>query len=75
MDIQCRFVIQTTAEMFTTMDYFNTLLVYIYIYREWMWSSGLRALDVRLSEWCCSVSMVWVKISSREEQKFDSSKI
>jgi hypothetical protein len=21
-----------------------------------------RALDVRLSEWCCSVSMVWVKI-------------
>ena len=21
-----------------------------------------RALDVRLSEWCCSVSMVWVQI-------------
>ena len=34
-----------------------------------------RALDVRLREWCCSVSMVWVKIPSREEQKFDSSKI
>jgi hypothetical protein len=34
-----------------------------------------RALDVRLSEWCCSVTMVWVQISSREEQKFDSSKI
>ena len=34
-----------------------------------------RALDVRLSEWCCSVSMVWVHIPSREEQKFDSSKI
>jgi hypothetical protein len=33
-----------------------------------------RALDVRLSEWCCSVSMVWVQIPSREEQKFDSSK-
>jgi hypothetical protein len=31
-----------------------------------------RALDVRLSEWCCSVSMVWVQIPSREEQKFDS---
>jgi hypothetical protein len=30
-----------------------------------------RALDVRLSEWCCSVSMVWVQIRSREEQKFD----
>jgi hypothetical protein len=36
------------------------------------WSS---ALDVWLSEWCCSVSMVWVQIPSREEQKFDSSKI
>ena len=23
-----------------------------------------RALDVRLSEWCCSVSMVWVQIST-----------
>ena len=34
-----------------------------------------RALDVRLSEWCCSVSMVWIQIPSREEQKFDSSKI
>ena len=34
-----------------------------------------RALDVRLSEWCCSVSMVWVQIPSREEQKFDSFKI
>ena len=34
-----------------------------------------RALDVRLSEWCCSVSMVWVQIPSREEQKCDSSKI
>ena len=32
-----------------------------------MWSSGL---DVRLSEWCCSVSMVWVQIPSREEQKY-----
>ena len=34
-----------------------------------------RALDVRLSEWCCSVSMVWVQIPSREETKFDSSNI
>jgi hypothetical protein len=34
-----------------------------------------RALDVRLSEWCCSVSMVGVQIPSREEQKFDSTKI
>ena len=35
----------------------------------------LRTLDVRLSEWCCSVSMVWIQIPSREEKKFDSSKI
>jgi hypothetical protein len=46
----------------------------LYIYKgvdvvEWS-----RALDVRLSEWCCSVSMVWVQIPSREEQKFDSSR-
>ena len=34
-----------------------------------------RALDIRLSDWCCSVSVVWVEILSREEQKFDSSKI
>jgi hypothetical protein len=34
-----------------------------------------RALNVRLSEWCCSVSMVWVQIPSREKQTFDSSKI
>ena len=34
-----------------------------------------RALDVRLNEWCCSLSMVWVQIPSREEHKFDSSKI
>ena len=51
------------------------IYLYIYIYMgvdvvEWS-----RALDVRLSEWCCSVTMVWVQIPSREEQKFDSSKI
>ena len=44
-------------------------LIYIDVV-EWS-----RALDVRLSEWCCSVTMVWVQIPSREEQKFDSSKI
>ena len=49
------------------------LLQLRYIYMDVVeWS---RALDVRLSEWCCSVSMVWVQIPSREEQKFDSSKI
>ena len=38
----------------------------------YMWS---RALDVRLSEWCCSVSMVWVQILSREEQKSNSNTV
>ena len=59
--------------------YFNNLfkkkkkmLCDIYIVDVVEWS---RALDVRLSEWCCSVTMVWVQIPSREEQKFDSSKI
>jgi len=33
-----------------------------------------RELHIRLSDWCCSVSNVWVQIPSREEQKFDSSK-
>ena len=50
----------------------NRLMSSVYIVDVVEWS---RALDVRLSEWCCSVSMVWVQIPSREEQKFDSSKI
>ena len=33
-----------------------------------------RVLDVRLSEWCCSVSMVWVQIPSREEQNLTALK-
>ena len=33
-----------------------------------------RALDVRLSEWCCSVSMVWVQMPSREEQNLTALK-
>ena len=33
-----------------------------------------RALDVGLSEWCCSVSMVLVQIPSREEQNLTTLK-
>ena len=43
-----------------------TMFVCIQEHTEVEWS---RTLDVRLSEWCCSVSMVWVQIPSREEQK------
>ena len=33
-----------------------------------------RAIDIRLSDYFCSASMVWGHIQSREEHKFDSSK-
>jgi hypothetical protein len=33
-----------------------------------------RALDIRLSDWCCSVSMVWAQILSREEQNVTAQK-
>ena len=33
-----------------------------------------RALDVRLSEWCCSVSTVRVQIPSREEKNLTAPK-
>ena len=33
-----------------------------------------RALDIRLSNWCCSVSMVWAQIPSREEQNLIAQK-
>jgi hypothetical protein len=32
-----------------------------------------RALDIRLSDWCCSVTMVWVQIPPRENKKIVSS--
>ena len=48
------------------------LKLYFYIADMVEWS---RVLNIRLSDWCCSVSMVWVKIPSREEQNFVSSKI
>jgi hypothetical protein len=47
----------------------------IYIYIQGVdvveWS---RALDVRLSEWCCSVTMVWVQIPSREKKNLTALK-
>ena len=33
-----------------------------------------RALDIRLGDWCCSVSMVGVQIPSREEQNLTARK-
>ena len=34
-----------------------------------------RALDIRLGDWCCSVSMVWAQIPSREEQNLIAQQI
>jgi hypothetical protein len=48
------------------------LKLYFYIADVVEWS---RVLDISLSDWCYSVSMVWVQIPSREEQKFISSDI
>ena len=48
------------------------LMLYFYIAHMAEWSM---ALDIRLSDWCCSVSMVQVQIPSREEHTFVSSKI
>jgi hypothetical protein len=33
-----------------------------------------RALDIRLRDWCCSVSMVWAQMPSREEQNLIAQK-
>ena len=33
-----------------------------------------RALEIRLSDWCCSVSNVWAQISSKEEQNLTAQK-
>ena len=33
-----------------------------------------RALDIRLSDWCCSVSMVWAQIPSRKDQNLTAQK-
>ena len=45
------------------------LKLYFYIAEAAEWS---RALDIILSDWCCSVSMVSVQIPSREEQKLSA---
>jgi hypothetical protein len=47
-------------------------LLELYFYIEDV-AEGSRVLNKRLSDWCCSASMVWVQIPSREEQKTVSS--
>ena len=69
-----------SCSLFTNFFYMYQHTDFIWLFKIYIkmgvdvveWS---RALDVRLSEWCCSVTMVWVQIPSREEQKFDSFKI
>jgi hypothetical protein len=50
-------------------DYWSSFFQGVDVF-EWT-----RAMNVKLSEWCCSVSMLWVQIPLREEHKIDSSKI
>ena len=58
---------------FSSWDKVTLRLLRLYFYGadvvEWS-----RAVDKRLSYWCCCISMVWVQIPSRDEQKCDSSK-
>ena len=57
--------ILTIAEL----DCCQIIILSIYVPSTHAYTHVLRlSLDVRLSEWCCSVSMVWVQIPSREEQ-------
>ena len=47
--------------------FFVILVLIIYMYLLYIYKGvdvveWSRALDVKLSEWCCSVSMVWVQI-------------
>jgi hypothetical protein len=52
---------------FSLRDKVTLRLLKLHLYGEDVveWS---RALDIRLSNWCCSVSMVWSQNMSREEQ-------
>jgi hypothetical protein len=54
-------------------DKVTPLLLKLHFYQadvlEWS-----RALDIKLSDWCCSVSMVWAQIPSREEQHLTAHK-
>jgi hypothetical protein len=45
---------------------YRLMKLFFYITDVAEWS---RALDIRVNDWYCSVSMVWVQITSREEQK------
>jgi hypothetical protein len=43
---------------------------------NWLWLPHVcRALGIRLSDWCCSVSMVWVQFPSKENKKLSAQKL
>jgi hypothetical protein len=58
---------------FTLRDKVTLWLLKLHLYGadviEWS-----RALDIRLSDWCCSVSLVWAQIPSWEEQNLRAQK-
>ena len=54
-------------------DKVTLLLLKLHFYQAVVleWS---RALDIKVSDWCCSVSTVWAQIPSREEQNLTAPK-
>ena len=50
------------GDEWTILERYQPLVIHDIYMVEWS-----RALDVRLSEWCCSVLMVWVQILSKEK--------
>ena len=59
---------------FSLRDKITLLLLKLHFYGadvvEWS-----RVLDIKLRDWYCSESMVWLQMPSREAKQFDSSKI
>ena len=78
--------IKYICTIYTRLD---TCLIYISRYslrdKDTLWQMKLhfvgvdvvewsRALEIRLIDWCCSVSNVWAQISSKEEQNLTAQK-
>ena len=57
--------------IYTLRDKVTLWLLKLYIADVTEWS---RALDIRLSDWCCSIAMVWVQIPFRENKKVSAQK-
>jgi hypothetical protein len=70
---KCLYTWLMSISRFSLRDKVTLRLLKIHFYGADMveWS---RALDIRLSDWCCCVSKVWAQIPSREEQNLTPQK-